>query len=126
MSKIKLEDLKYVGPEKDTQEVVEEVVDPLADTVDEVEEVIEEVANDVTVETEETNITPATEEKVETTIVKVVKLPIYPTPSTNSPARIFTGNVEIIGKIDRFDIVKYVRSGYGPVKGYTLGIKLVQ
>lgn len=123
MGKIKLEELKYMGLEgSDSSENVEELNISQSEVTTEentdvaVEEQIEEES-----ETAE-NITLAATEIVENAIVNVYKLAIYPHPSTANPARLFTGNVEVVGHIDQFTIVKYVKSGFGLVKGYTLGL----
>lgn len=60
------------------------------------------------------------EPELKTGIFKVRKLRIYSAPSIKIPAKSFTGNVEVIGEVDNFTIVRYVRPGFGSVVGYTL------
>ena len=115
MAKIKLEELKWAEPEVQEIETINEVES-------EVEEVIEtSVESEVESEVEEVT---ETEEPVRKFpyIVKVDKLKIYSAPTISSVARTHTGNVEVIGEIDKFGIVKYVRPGFGTVRGYTIGL----
>ena len=120
MAKVKLEDLKYVGTPNTAEaepavEEVEEVVvpevvesEPEVDTLNEVEEEPE----------------PAQTVSASNVTLNVRKLRIYSIPSTKVPARSFTGNVVVIGKVDKFAIVEYVRSGFGKVKGYAIDSEL--
>ncbi len=135
MAKIKLEELKYVAKEKevavednDTEVMETEREYEFEDAApeDPVEESTEEVEPEVAVEPEEeakeTSLEeaakPAATEEIEHKTIKVAGKHIYSKPSKNIPARVFTGNVEIIGHIDCFTIVKYVRPGFGSITGY--------
>ena len=128
MAKIKLEDLKYVGPvvDKDTEvlETVQAFEFEDAAPEEAVEEApVEEVAEESVEEApkaEEPNITEPVVNEVEHKIMKVTNLKIYASPSLKIPARSFTGNVETIGKVENFTIVRYVRPGFGSVVGYSI------
>ena len=127
MSKINLEELKYVGPEvvdpqfaEHNEETPEEfIANVIAEEAEkkelpeEPQEVTEELTKVVDTVKEEDE-----QRKLESGIINVKKIKIYPKPSLNSVARTFSGNIEVIGQNENFKIVKYVRSGYGPVKGY--------
>ena len=149
MSKLKLEELKYVGMdaqdnsveevvpatepvENNTKEVetpVENIeidnvaADPVEEATEEVtEEPVEEVVEEPAEIAAKENITAAVVDKPTSSIQFVTNIRIYSKPSTLVPARNFTGNVEIIGRVDEFTIVKYVRAGFGAIKGYTKDI----
>lgn len=53
-------------------------------------------------------------------IVTVKLIKVYKTPSVNQIAKNVTGNVTYLGRIGDFNIVSYMKHGYGLVKGYTL------
>jgi len=135
MSAVKLEDLKYVGPEVHESEDTEVVEEPVVEVEQSVEIVEEPVAQEpvsspdvaypaeVLVDEFE-NAEPAKVEPSENRIVNVSKLRIYSIPSTKVPARSFTGNVVVTGHIDKFAILEYVRAGFGKVKGYAIESEL--
>lgn len=133
MSIVKLEDLKYVGTEASEVEVLEpdkEVVAEIEETAEIAEEPVESSDVATSAETETLadeffeNAEPAKVEPSENKIVNVTKLRIYSIPSTKVPARSFTGNVVVIGHIDKFVILEYVRAGFGKVKGYAIDSEL--
>ncbi len=135
MTKVKLDELKYVGEvtqEVDTDTEILETSQTYefedADAQAEENEISEDNTDDVetkNVQVEESEV-PAgevaapIEEKAEVGVFKVRNCKIYAAPTLNIPARSFTGNVEVIGRVDNFKIVKYVRPGFGVVTGYTL------
>ena len=125
MAKINLEDLRYVGLAANdaVEDVVTESSVEVEESVESEETSVEseEVVADVEEEIKE-NITPPVIEETISEIIAVRKLRIYSRPSTGVPARTFTGNVELIGHVDKFKIVKYVKPGFGVVKGYTLDL----
>ena len=119
MAKINLSELKYDKGNTQTVDIEQSAVPEKIVTAKEPEIQTEDQTE------EEFNITAPITEEVEKKILKVRNMRIYPKPSTNVPARVFTGNIEIIGKVDRFTIVKYVRASFGAVTGYILDENLV-
>ena len=53
-------------------------------------------------------------------IVLVTNIRVYKTPDVKQMAKIVSGNVTYLGTIGDFNIVSYMRHGFGIVKGYTL------
>ena len=121
MAKVKLEDLKYVGLEK-VEETIESAESVAEEVVEESAEVVEEEIKEEPAVEELKSANAVAAEPSGNNIINVYKLRIYSIPSTKVPARSFTGNVEVIGEVDKFKIVKYVRAGFGAVKGYTLDL----
>lgn len=93
---------------------------------------------EITVETEDSSTASVEEEVVETEseehssgatvisennfnigdIIKVENEKIYSTPDVKSQYRLITGNIEYIGVFNDFDVVVYVKPGFGAIKGY--------
>lgn len=123
MAKVKLEDLKYVGTPNtvESEPAVEEVEEVVVPEVVESESEVD-TSNEVVEVEEEPELAPTV--SASNVTLNVRKLRIYSIPSTKVPARSFTGNVVVIGKVDKFAIVEYVRSGFGKVKGYAIDSEL--
>ena len=132
MAKVKLEDLKYVRPEVHEAEVTEVAEEPVVEVEEPVETVEEPVISSDVADPAEApadefeNAEPAKVEPSENRIVNVNKLRIYSIPSTKVPARSFTGNVVVVGHIDKFAVLEYIRSGFGKVKGYAIDSELTR
>jgi len=129
MTKIKLDDLKYVGEKNLKVEDVEtEVLETSqefefedADANVEDDQPVEELdAKESLEENLEELATPPVKERPQVGVFKVRNCKIYAAPTLKIPARSFTGNIEVIGSVDNFKIVKYVRPGFGTCTGYTL------
>lgn len=128
MAKIKLEELKYVGPIP--EEIVEEIAEP-AETIEAAqgESLAEEDLKDLTeaeeavepkkVEEEIGVVTKPVAAKIEKEIKFVKNIRVKTKPSDNIPAKSYTGNVEITGHIGEFTIIRYVKAGFGSITGYT-------
>ena len=52
-------------------------------------------------------------------IVNVSNIRVYKTPDTHQIGRSVSGNVTYLGKIGEFNIIGYMKHGFGIVKGYT-------
>ena len=138
MAKIKLEDYKYVkDAEPASVETIQDVdietevletdqpyefVDASVEPAEVNEKEVAEEIVESEPEPEQPNITEAIIDNPSPYIKKVTNCRIYSSPSTKLPARSFNGNVEVIGHVDEFTIVNYVRPGFGKLKGYTLDI----
>ena len=53
-------------------------------------------------------------------VIAVKYIRIYKTPDVKQIAKNYAGNVTFLGKIGDFNIISYMRHGFGTVKGYTL------
>lgn len=145
MAKIKLTELKYVGPDNVAEEpavepIPEEIAEELQTETSEPEqavadpEVAEEVGEDEDTVAETETAVIEEPEKVQEGIGIVTKpvtfrpekeikmvnnIRVRTKPSDNIPAKSYSGNVEITGHIGEFTIVRYVKPGFGSVTGYT-------
>lgn len=135
--------------EEVAEEVIDEVIDATEPTVepevatnaeseviDELEESEESNNDEIDSEEEQEPISAVEPEPVPTAepegkaepaltlnvgdIVTVKLIKVYKTPSINQIAKNVTGNVTYLGKVGDFNIVSYMKHGYGLVKGYTL------
>lgn len=52
-------------------------------------------------------------------VIAVKDLKVFNVPDTGSPFRIITGNVTFRGAVDNFNMIEYMRYGFGLVVGYT-------
>lgn len=57
-----------------------------------------------------------------TSELDAINIRVYNSPSVKQVSRLISGRVIILGKIDNFTIVQYMKHGFGLVKGYTLDI----
>jgi len=137
MAKIKLKELKYVGPvSEDLKETVEEVQaetepaepehvepataeEPFSDDEPVAEVQTTEVTEPEKVQEDIGVVTKPVAAKSEKEIKMVNNIRVRTKPSDNIPAKSYSGNVEITGHIGEFTIVRYVKPGFGSVIGYT-------
>ena len=123
MAKIKLEELKYVGPIPErTAEEATEPAEPIEATQEEspIEESLkEEAIEPKKVEEEIGVVTKPVAAKIEKEIKFVKNIRVTTKPSDNIPSKSYTGNVEITGHIGEFTIIRYVKAGFGSITGYT-------
>ena len=56
----------------------------------------------------------------ETIAVKHIR--IYKSPDTNQVAKMYSGNVIYLGRIEEFSVINCMKHGFGLVKGYTLDL----
>ncbi len=117
--KKKVTEQAYEPDEIEIENPVEEADDAaMDDTISEaIEEVDDAVEDDAAPEQE-----LKTEEVIEHELPKVVNVSsirVYSIPDRRGLARTISGNVELLGFIEDFAIITYVRPGFGPVRGYT-------
>ena len=115
-----------------TEEAIEEVGTEAEDAVEVVtaevpEETVQEESDNAESESEltaEESTAELEEEAVagpkEGDVIHVELIKVYKTPDVNQIAQNVTGNVTYLGKVGDFNIVSYMRHGFGIVKGYTL------
>ena len=94
-----------------------EVSDAPADVTDEVPDAV--AVKEGAIQSAAEPVAPACGLK-EGDVVKVSCIRIYKTPDIKQIAKNYAGNVTFLGKIGDFNIVSYMRHGFGLVKGYTL------
>ena len=106
----------YVSTEK-VDACVKEEDDDAADDVDDV------AADDAEIMRQQSDPDPYDEDTLVATyepkLISVSNIRVYSTPDTRGIARTVSGNIEILGYIEDFAIITYIRPGFGPVRGYT-------
>lgn len=118
----------YEPDEVEIEDPIEDVNDAVIDATG--NEAVEEMADDVEDDAAEGDAAEdnvpeqdlKTEEVVEhefPRIVNVSSIRVYSIPDRRGLARTISGNVELLGFIEDFAIITYVRPGFGPVRGYT-------
>lgn len=56
------------------------------------------------------------------TTQSVTNIKVYNVPDEKTAFRIISGNIEIIGEINNFKLIRYMKYGFGLVTGYTKDI----
>lgn len=62
----------------------------------------------------------ATTDHKEGDLITVEHIKVYKSPDINQIAKTISGNIKYAGKIGDFNIIWYMKHGFGLVKGYTL------
>lgn len=131
---------KEEEPTEPAVEVTDEVIEPAAEVAEESAEVAEPAAEqpieaEVVVEPKKEEPKPKKEEpkpkkessKANDLVVDQVyvaqTIRIYRTPSIQQISFAYSGNVIYKGTIGEFDIIQYMKSGFGLVQGYVKDLK---
>lgn len=124
---------KEEEPTESVAEVADEVTEPAAEVAEESAEVAEPAAEqpieaEVVVEPKKEEPKPKKESsKANDLVVDQVyvaqTIRIYRTPSIQQISFAYSGNVIYKGAIGEFDIIQYMKSGFGLVQGYVKDLK---
>jgi len=113
-------------PEPEVQEEADTNDETVTETVD--EEAVPDVQLETVIEKDEQETETETDGATSNgfiepnTEIDAVNIRVYNSPDTRQLSRIISGHIVVLGQIEDFKIIEYMKHGFGLVKGYTRDI----